>query len=552
MKRALMLLLALAAAVPSRTAAPYSVDVHEWMTERALPDSAWLRQGGPNDLTLQDLDAFRQWLWGRASTLTDVAVRTRFLARFPTVERFTARAFRELLAFNGNSGTASRVEGIDALPAGAPRTPRDLLRVGSSAPDRDGRNRNRFAVDAASGQPQKDTEGRFVPADPATLNLGKPEGLSSQAHAHYGLLEEGLSDDVDVLKSNPERFAIRAGFADGPVLSLAADMMELHSSLALLSLLGGGHGARALAVSFVGQGFHYLQDVGNQIHTVQVGLYEFFRDAKLQYWWRALITAGGYLAPLQSFSSVGVDILSNHHLLIEQLGRARLKEAQAGGAKSAAFQAAVDALGSDDAAFASRLDQALQAPRARGEVGRPITRALIAASAPEGPELYRAMRDLGCGRLRLYGFKLPEAENELKDPDALVCGAADADGARRLEELYALEGRGFARVATAMRRTDRELAAVAADPDREALTNDLLTRFVRERLDLLDAGEARRAAYLAALPPASFGPTRDVAWLIGELVVLLALAVFVWRRSQGGSSKLQPSPSSCGDQRSDT
>ena len=67
-------------------------------------------------------------------------------------------------------------------------------------------------------------------------------------------------------------------YPPGPVLTLAAEMAEAHLDLALIAALGE-QPSETLAWLYTGQAFHYLQDITNQIHTVQVGIYDFFVDA---------------------------------------------------------------------------------------------------------------------------------------------------------------------------------------------------------------------------------------------------------------------------------
>src|SRR5439155_2584198 len=116
-------------------------------------------------------------------TLPDAALRERFLRRYPTPADFDAWAFKELLALHGGA----QVVGIDLTPQAS--TVEQLVTDGSAEPDTDRRNQGRIAYMLAEGKrvPMKDALGRTVPFDPATLNMGQLEGLSSQAHAHYGL-----------------------------------------------------------------------------------------------------------------------------------------------------------------------------------------------------------------------------------------------------------------------------------------------------------------------------------------------------------------------------
>jgi len=516
----------------SMSGAAYTVTIHEELTRRSLSDDAFLMrgQGLIVPATTADRAQFRRWLYERMVNHPDEAIRTRVRDRFPTEAVFTSQALRAVLAFNIDP--KKRIYSINRSHSEA-RSARDLVVDGSSRPDRDGRNRARYAYDGSS--PVLDKNGQRVPHDPATLNMGRSEGLSSQAHAHYGLPDYEFSDDPQVLKDEPERFLLKTGFADGPVLALAADMAQLHTDMALLAQLWGQSGSDYLARTFAGQSFHYLEDVGNQIHTVQVGSYDFFFDAKLQYWWRALITAGGYLGPLRPFTSIGIDILTNHHTLIEELTALRFYEALEGQSGDKHIAKAVSELAIDSPEYSAMLDEALASQASPMEFARTLTKTLIEASAPEGARAYQYMKTVGCGRLSIEGFKVPKDGVEwVISADDLVCHADDDEGRSSLEALYELQARAFRRVSTSLRRYDREFEAVVKRSDRDALINDILARFVRERLDLLDASDARRKVYIAAVTKSESGANggyHDPPWLYGEIGFIGVLFLwFSWRR----------------------
>ena len=520
--RAVALCVVLATFLPASDAEAYAIFIHEQLTDRALPDGSWLVSPQRIDgASAASLTRFRRWIYDQIARHPDAAIRDRFMARYPKPETFTALAFREFVSFNRSP--KRRIWGIDRSRGGRGLSARDLLVASSGAPDRDGRNRDRVEYDSKTGRPVKGSDGNPIPDDPSILNMGKAIGLSSQGHAHYGLPRVELSDDPEVLKTEPERFAVKAGYPDGPILALAREMAQLHTDLALLANIWGGNGHRYLTVSFCGHAFHYIQDVGNQIHTIQVGLYDFFKAAKLQYWWRAFVTSGGYLAPLKKFTSVGIDILSNHHILIESLAAKRFKEAVGGQKTNASIARAVDAMGGDDAAFSAALDAAL----ATGQktFAATITDTLITASSPEGAKTYELAAQAACGRLSNYGVRLKDdTEGGQLDPDTLVCDTTT------LDELYTLQAASLVRVTTALRRFDRELAAAAAHPDKEAHAHEILSRFVTARLDLLDAADKRREAYKAN-PPADAGDTLTSAgWPIAQAVIFFLIIFYIRRK----------------------
>src|SRR5206468_4039299 len=105
--------------------------------------------------------------------------------------------------------------------------------------------------------------------------MGGLTGLSSQAHAHYGLPKLAFSDEPSVLKNDPRRFAIPP-----TVHTFGAELADSYGGLAALAVrLPGGE---RLALTHAGAAAHHVEDVANQIHTVQVGLYDFFVSAKVQ------------------------------------------------------------------------------------------------------------------------------------------------------------------------------------------------------------------------------------------------------------------------------
>ena len=59
-------------------------------------------------------------------------------------------------------------------------------------------------------------------------------------------------------------------------------MAQIHLDLSLVAALTDMPSSKELSWQYAGQGFHYLEDIGNQIHTVQVGLFDFFFDAAME------------------------------------------------------------------------------------------------------------------------------------------------------------------------------------------------------------------------------------------------------------------------------
>lgn len=498
-------------ALPS-SAFAYDEEVHSFLVRAALANSGLDQPAAPIPPDAPAL--VRRTIDTLARTSTDAAIAAEWKRRYPAPEAFDAWAEKELLLLSPEAN----VFGIDRLPDPV-KTSLEAIELGAREPDDDRRNRDRFAYDAERKRIDN------TPADPAILNMGKLGALSSQAHAHYGLAEVSFSSDPAVLKSDPRRFAVASGYAPGPVLTLAAEMAETHLELALLAALEE-QPSETLAWLYTGQAMHYLQDVGNQIHTVQVGIYDFFVDATLARLFLAARTGGGYLGELRTMPSIGIDILTNHHVLSEQLTKKRVIDALAGRATPEGSKL-LDAPKHDDAALAS----AIASAAADGPFGFALTKAVIEASSHEGADVYAATRAIAQSRFRKVGVLYDEHR---EDPDQCIVDAASRDRAA-YDRLFELEEHGFTRAGTAMRKwiaLERAAFAPAAlEPaDRERARRAIVERFARRQLRLLSEAEARRADYLAH-PPATgsgSGPEHMPLMLLGEVVLAIVLVVALW------------------------
>jgi len=214
----------------ARSASAYNEAVHAALTRRALPDDGVVLQPP----TQADLDAFRALFYQAAATQD-----ARFVQRFPSVGAFDAWSFKEFVMLD----PAKTVHGFELTPDDLqPMKRRDLLEAASRWPDDDRRNQQRYLRDAQTHEPSHAADGSLMPYDPGTLDLGSLSGSSSQGHAHYGLIEGPLSDDPEVLKKEPRRFAIPpTAHAYGP------EFAQLYTDLAALAAqsgLPGGRGSR--------------------------------------------------------------------------------------------------------------------------------------------------------------------------------------------------------------------------------------------------------------------------------------------------------------------
>jgi hypothetical protein len=436
---------------------------------------------------------------------------TEWQRRHATPERFDNFALKELLLYSPEA----RVVGIDDSKIGGEDLA-DIAALASRSPDDDFRNRDRLAHDAD----RKPLDG--VPADPAILNMGKLGALSSQAHAHYGLPPLEFSSDPSVLQSDPRRFAVASGYPAGPVLTLAPEMAQALLDLSMLAWLDG---QARLAAAYQGQAFHYLADVANPVHTVQVGLYDFFKDAFFGRLWLSAMTGGGYLGELRSLPSLGIDILSSHHTLGEQITQVRLLNTTS--PQSSQLRSAI---ASTDAPLQSDLDKI----PTEGEWGAAITRALVERGSHDGAALYGATRAIAVSRLRRPGVLFDDAHD---NPEDFVV-TETARNAKSWFAFWELQQTSFRRAGTALRNWAERYADwsrdVARDPAlAEAARTEALERLVGRQLRMLGEAEARLADYRAHPPGSTTRPERMPGMLAAEVgLVAVVLGAIAWVRRQ--------------------
>lgn len=476
-RAACVAVLLLAGAAPS-TARAYTEQVHQVIGERALPATPG---GPPAPVTQADLDELRRATWRAGHDHPDAGVRARFRARWPTEEGFDAWAWKELLGLTPEA----RVVGLDVPPPQAGDA-RELLAVASRWPDADARNAERFAH-GPDRQVLRDAGGKPIPLDPAQLDMGSLTGLSSQAWAHYGLPDVQFSDSPDVLKTDPRRWAFPP-----TAKAFSPEVGQVHADVALAAATSGTPGGRTLGLAWLGASHHFVEDAANQIHTLQA-VYPFFVDAKIESWKENLFSLWGLLRPRPGFVEIGIGIIGNHHLFLEDLWSARLDDAIAGRPAGQGAVPGLAALAAGDAAEEAALDALRLDPA--GPVTRLVTAQVVDVSSREGADVYLAARDVASPRLSRarYVYRPGTADAELR---------ASPDPAR-LAAFYELEARGLGRAASAIRRTTRlyeEMLARAgrSEADRIAVRDATLQRLVASRLDARDAEDARRAAWLAA------------------------------------------------------
>jgi hypothetical protein len=474
----------------------YDQKIHVYLSRRAY--------GGPAQLQPEESQAakaLRERVWQAGAESTDAERRRRFLMRYPDLAHFDAWEWKRFLGLNPDKAIA----GLDDAPLPAGDDAREVYAQASRLPDDDHRNRERYRHDAQR-QVVRDPYGRPLPEDPATLEMGGLDGLSSQAHAHYGLPRIAFSDDPDVLKKDPRRFAIPP-----TVHTFGAEYAEMYTDLSVLaaSLPGGSR----LSLMLAGAGAHHIQDVANQIHTVQVGVYDFFVDAKLESLKEELRSVGGILRPRPTFVAIGIDIIANHHTLLEYLFGKHLftpgDPVQALAEKAAA-----------DPTLAASLEQI--PPACAPGFGRAVTEQVIDRSSFEGAPVYAAIRQVAVRSLSRVGHHFDETD----DPDRYIKPGAD------LANFYDLETRGARRADQASLAWWKRFQACAeAGP---AVTGRFADALIRDRLDALDAADARARAFVPKPPLKA-----EIAWWVPAFYVAVVVlgygAIHLIRRRRRGA-----------------
>jgi hypothetical protein len=479
----------------------YEQRVHVYLSERGYHGPARFTEAGAKSLDVHE--ELREYLYRAGAKSEDPALRARFLARYPDLHSFDSWTLKRLLGLNPDR----LIEGIDQFKVGeVARSPRALYALASRLPDDDQRNRDRFRHDRER-HVMRDPYGRLLPEDPATLEMGALTGLSSQAHAHYGLPKIAFSSDPSVLQRDPRRFAVPP-----TVHTFGAEFVELYTCLAVIA--SGLESGDRLALLFAGNAAHHLEDLANQIHTVQVGLYDFFVDAKFQSVKEELLSVGGLLRSRPSFLAIGIDVITNHHILAEALYAKHLLASP-----DPVREASEHTL--PDGQFEKWLTQ--RPADCRPGFGLDVADELIEVSSFEGSAVYRTVHDAAQRRFSKVGTRFSEAD----DPDEALRPLAD------LSAFYSLEAQGA-------KRSDQALAAWwrhldhCRQSDRQAFAESLL----RRQLVALDEIEMRQSK-MEILPPAK----EVISWGVptGYLFFLCAAVGLVVRHSRARQRRTRTS-----------
>ncbi len=468
-----------------------------------------------------DVAQFRTWFYTRGAALRDVGVRNAFVKRYPTPGSFDLRAFKEFLMMNPEA----KVLGVDSFAAVyRARTPADVamdptapytpgqrlsldaaLRMGSVYPDLDRRNQDRLAR-TKDGKVELTARGDTVPFDPMTLNWGSRTGLSSQAWAHIGLNHEKHSSDPGVLTMAPWNFVTPFGYQTDSVESYAEPNAQMYTDLAYVAALGAVPGSDMLSALYAGNAMHYISDVGNPVHTLQVGIKDFYSDATMQYWLGRFKTVFGLFGHTPSRNSIGIDILSNYHTLSEKLFQTELQDAMrldSTGKKDSISPAMKDALTSfrtGDPGFRRVLLAAtVNAARKASypEYGKIIAAAVIDSGFQDGATIYRLTREIGVSSLRKAGVRVDFDTVPASRVWDYVRDRSDPAIKAALDTFNIVQGRGLGRVYEAINAWWNTYQGTRLmQVDRARVTDYILARIIVARLNYLAYADARREDYI--------------------------------------------------------
>src|SRR5437899_10619470 len=377
---------------------------------------------------------------------------------------------------------AARVHGFEPLPDDDAGTLHRLLELASRWPDDDARTRHRYLRDPRTREIVRAADGSPMPYDPATLDFGSLTGTSSQGHAHYGLVDGPLSDDPEVLKKEPWRFAVPpTAHADG------VELVQLYTDLSALAAQSRLPSAVGLQAGFAEAAVEHLEDPCKQIQPEQVGSYEFLETALLESKLRDLQTLGGLFGERHSLQQVGLRLIANHHMLSEDLFAKHLGEMQLAG-----------------------IDQ----PDPEVAAAPDLARAIIARSSREGPQVYRLAWRCSAKTLHdgVSGHEYDPSKGD--NPDAYVERSPEAQAA--IEEFHAIEIRGLRRAVTAVREWQRRFPGKPHDP-------------VPQLVAYHEQAAARRADYRA---PATGRQAMAWGYPLAAVALLGAAVAFARRKKR--------------------
>ena len=501
----------------------FGVEVHGLITRYALAERRTWMKARVSAAPRGAADTFRQWLYEQAGNPNGGETSERFRRRYPNIEAFDRWGFKEFMSVDPRR----EIWGVDRFHDISVRRG-DLLEEAAKHPDLDERDRERVAHGARRNA-LLDAAGLPFPQDPATITGWVRTGLGSQSSAHYALPNIERSDEEDVLKEEPHRF----GYPK-EVQSFCHQRAQAWTDLSILAALWRGEGSEYLSLLYAGHAHHYLQDAASPYHNLQVGLYEFFVDAKKQAIGENVRTVGGLLGSRQGFINIGINIISNHHLFGEHLWATQLlaehRIREAGGQpKVATIAAGLDVLSDGDPEIVLGTTD--------DRFAKELVEKLAMIGAVEGSQLYQAVHELAVRDIHRGSFVYRDESNPggADEPESFV--TKEDRGVDAMESYIRLNTAAMGRAGTAMRvwfeGYDRwtELPQKEVDPEslrrmgpraraaaieesllsysqvRDAKVTAAVQRLVKDRLDELEMAEERRAAWMPM-----FEKEEEISW----------------------------------------
>ena len=394
-----------------------------------------------------------------------------------------------------------------------------MLAQAAYAPEQDGRYRDRIAFDRESGQASRDAYDRIIPDDPSVLNIGRAHGRESQLSAV--LVRTALPEEErlerDVMRQSPDRFQHAWDAVNDYVPMEGAERAQQFTDLSRIARHWENPTAEHLMLSFAGQAMWHLIHAASPTNTAQFPDEAVLERTEFLYLWRAFLTSGGYLAPLESRRRIASRLAQNIRRFVQLRQEAR---------KPTILSTLLEG---EPLQFTSPMDD--KHPPA--QFPQRLTRSVAKAAALDLPEMTSLVRRLACGRIFSDGYRIKAGAPAREAPTAysqLVC----TDDAAAQVQLDALIAKSWKRAASAVNAyylwLTTDAKPTANEGDGSEIPRELLVRFLRDQLDALDAEDARRAKWQASEPSVNgLGDNRQsIAWPVTQGGLLATLALWFW------------------------
>ena len=261
-----------------------------------------------------------------------------------------------------------------------------------------------------------------------------------------------------------------------------------------------------MSALFAGNAMHYIADVGNPIHDLQVGIKDIYTDATMQYWLGRLKTVFGLLGHTPSRNSIGLDILSNYHTLSENLFQAELKNAMrldSAGQKDsipAVMKDVLAKLRTGDPGFQRVLTSALVSAARKNaypEYGKLIAATVIDSSFEEGATIYRLTREIAVSSLHKAGVRVNFDTVPASRIWDFVRDRSDPAVMAALDTFNIYQGRALGRVHEAINAWWNAYQGTRLmHTDKARVTDWIVARLCVGRLNYLAYADARREDYV--------------------------------------------------------